>query len=283
MVFGIIKAFLANKVDETSKIKLAYYLQIPFRDKSTRYVFLLSSIAYFIFFGFVANIFILFNNDGTVFTLLPSLSNSNSNEHDHSLNSISNSEDSQPIKAIQSEDLNLRAPHQDHLVVNNVSTNNNQESNDFTGNQISYPSYRLIICCNNFGYVPMLTLYVNSNISVLLIPLNLFVGIIISILVGLNISYNVFMIKRLKITHKNFSKGNFLSGIGFSTGFLVGCPTCAGSLLYTLIGFSSLITFSSLSLYQMFFIVTSIPALIISLLVLAKLSRKSLCEFPGLN
>ena len=211
------------------------------------------------------------------------MSNPNSDKHDHSLNTLSISEGAQSIKPLQSDDLNLRVPHRDHLVLNNVSVNNNQESDDITVDQISYPSYRLIICCNNFGYVPMLTILINSNISFLLIPLNLFLGIIISLLVGLNISYNIFLIKRLKVNNKNFSKGNLLGGLGISSGFLVGCPTCAGSLLYTLIGFSSLVTFSSLSLYQTFFIVISIPALIISLLVIAKFSRKSLCEFPGLH
>ena len=141
-----------------------------------------------------------------------------------------------------------------------------------------YPGYRLIICCNNFGYVPMLTIYINSNISFLLIPLNFFMGIVISLLVGLNITLNIFVIKQLKTNFGNLSKGNLFSGIGLTSGLLIGCPTCAGSLLYSIIGFSSLIAFSSLSLYQMFFVVISIPFLIISLFILTNLLRKRLCN-----
>jgi hypothetical protein len=283
MVFGLLSAFFMNRAYETRKSKLVYYLQIPFRERKIQYVFILSSIIYFIFFGFAANLFILFNNDGTVSSLFPlSLnSNSHSSKHDHSSKVSHNPESANSINALQSKDLDLQATHSDHRV--NVSTSEYQESDSLPESQISNPSYRLIICCNNFGYVPMLTLYINSSFSFLLIPLNLFIGIVTSILVGLNISFNVFVIKSLKINYRNLSKQNFLSGLGFSSGFLVGCPTCAGSLLYTLVGFSSLVTFSSLSFYQIFFIIIGIPALILSLVVMAKLSRKNLCDIPGLH
>jgi hypothetical protein len=286
MVFGIIRAFLANKVNETSKIKLAYYLQIPFGEKSTRYVFLLSSIAYFILFGFLTNMLTVFNDDGTIFSLLPSFKILGSPDHNLSSHLSPNhqSDSLNSIDALQIGESNQHLAHHQHQNLT-LEVDESQESISSIeeSNKISYPGYRITICCNNFGYVPMLTILINSNLSLLLIPLNLFLGIIISLLVGLNISYNIFLIKHLKIGYRNFSKRNFLSGIGLSSGFLVGCPTCAGSLLYTLVGFSSLVTFSSLSLYQMLFIVISIPVLIISLLVIAKLSRKSLCEFPGLH
>jgi hypothetical protein len=286
MVFGIIRAFLANKVNETSKIKLVYYLQIPFGEKSTRYVFLLSSIAYFILFGFLTNMLTVFNDDGTIFSLLPSFKILGSPDHNLSSHLSPNhqSDSLNSIDALQIGESNQHLAHHQHQNLT-LEVDESQESISSIeeSNKISYPGYRITICCNNFGYVPMLTILINSNLSLLLIPLNLFLGIIISLLVGLNISYNIFLIKRLKIGYRNFSKRNFLSGIGLSSGFLVGCPTCAGSLLYTLVGFSSLVTFSSLSLYQMLFIVISIPVLIISLLVIAKLSRKSLCEFPGLH
>ena len=161
-----------------------------------------------------------------------------------------------------------------HVV--DISETSDQEFVISDANPVSYPSYRLIICCNNFGYVPMLTIYINGNFSFLIIPLNFFMGIVISLLVGLNISLNIFVIKQLKINFRNLSKGNLFSGIGLTSGLLIGCPTCAGSLLYSIVGFSSLIAFSSLSLYQMFFVVISIPFLILSLFILTNLLRKRL-------
>jgi hypothetical protein len=287
IVFGLLRTFFINRVDETSRTKLAYYLQIPFRERKIQYVFLLSSIAYFIFFGFLTNMLILFNDDGTIFSLLPSFNSLVSANHNPSshLGSSHQSGSLNPIESLQkgeSDQQHAAHPQQQTFTFEDDESRESISLKE-NSNKISYPGYRITICCNNFGYVPMLTILINSNISLLLIPLNLFLGIIISLLVGLNISYNIFLIKRLKINHRNFSKRNFLSGLGISSGFLVGCPTCADSLLYTLIGFSSLVTFSSLSLYQTFFIVISIPALIISLLVIAKFSRKSLCEFPDLH
>lgn len=261
-------------------------MQIPFGEKSNQYVFLLSSIAYFILFGFLTNMLTVFNDDGPIFSLLPSFKILGSPDHNLSSHLSPNhqSDSLNSIDALQIGESNQHlAHHQYQNLTLKVDESQESISSIEESNKISYPDYRITICCNNFGYVPMLTILINSNLSLLLIPLNLFLGIIISLLVGLDISYSLFLIKRLKIGYRNFSKRNFLSGIGLSSGFLVGCPTCAGSLLYTLVGFSSLVTFSSLSLYQMLFIVISIPVLIISLLVIAKLSRKSLCEFPGLH
>lgn len=160
----------------------------------------------------------------------------------------------------------------------NISEPSIQESTISDVDSLSYPGYRLIICCNNFGYVLMLTILINSSSSFLLIPLNFFLGIVISLFVGLNISLNIFVIKQLQINFTNVSKGNLFSGLGLTSGLLVGCPTCAGSLLYSIAGFSSLITFSSLGLYQMFFVVISIPFLMVSLVLMTNLLRKRLCN-----
>ena len=70
------------------------------------------------------------------------------------------------------------------------------------------------------------------------------------------------------------SKRNFLSFVGISSGLFVGCPTCAGSFFYSIAGFSSLITFSYLSTYQIMFILISIPLLIINMVIMAKLLQR---------
>ena len=77
-----------------------------------------------------------------------------------------------------------------------------------------------------------------------------------------------------KIKSMRQSKRNFFSYVGISSGLFVGCPTCAGSFFYSLAGFSSLITFSYLSFYQIIFVIISIPLLIFSIIVMAKLLQK---------
>ncbi len=279
LVLGIKKALFSSKNRETDGSKLLYYLQMPFRNKIYVVVFILSSFAYFIFFGFLSNMFILFNEDGTVFSLIPPILSSNQSHHNnsqHGNHSMLGHESDylRSIPALQSGELELHAAHPNHMV--DISKLDIEESINSEVDSMTYPAYRLIICCNNFGYVPMLTIYINSNFSFLLIPLNFFIGIIISLLVGLNISLNIYVIKQLQINFRNLSKGNLFSGFGLTSGLLVGCPTCAGSLLYSIIGFSSLIAFSSLSLYQMFFVTISIPFLIVSLVIMTNLLRKRL-------
>jgi NADH:ubiquinone oxidoreductase subunit 6 (subunit J) len=74
------------------------------------------------------------------------------------------------------------------------------------------------------------------------------------------------------------TKKNFYGLLGMSSGLFVGCPTCAGSFFYSLAGFSSLITFSALSLYQIVFIIISVPLLILSVIAMAKLSQKKFLD-----
>ena len=281
-IFGIKKAIFSSKNGEKNG-KLIYYLQMPFRNKTYKVVFILSSFAYFIFFGFLSNMFILFNEDGTVFSLIPPLLGSGqdiNHNHSHTINHTDHNLDSNQSQSIPGFTIRKNWSYMQHIHTHMVDISDASVKNPLILMLIpmTYPAYRLIICCNNFGYVPMLTMYINSNFSFLFIPLNFFMGIVISLLVGLNISLNIFVIKQLKINFRNQPKGNLFSGIGITSGLLIGCPTCAGSLLYSIIGFSSLIAFSSLSLYQMFFVVISIPFLIISLFVLTKLIRNRCCN-----
>jgi hypothetical protein len=149
-------------------------------------------------------------------------------------------------------------------------TTKNDNMNMTTKNY--YPKYNLIICCNSVGYVPMVILSINSNFSFLLIPINFFLGLVISTLVGFNTTFNIYLLKQLK--SMKLSKRNLLSFVGISSGLFVGCPTCAGSFFYSIAGFSSLITFSYLSTYQIMFILISIPLLIINMVIMAKLLQR---------
>jgi hypothetical protein len=140
----------------------------------------------------------------------------------------------------------------------------------------AYPKYNLIICCNSLGYVPMIIYAVNSNFSFLLIPINFLLGIVISILVGLNVTFNIILLKQIKSL--KLSRRSIFGFFGMCSGLFVGCPTCAGSFFYSLAGFSSIITFSYLSVYQIIFVVTSIPLLIFSMVFMAKVSKKRYVE-----
>jgi hypothetical protein len=87
------------------------------------------------------------------------------------------------------------------------------------------------------GYVPMVIFEVNLNFSIFLIPLNTFSGTIVSVLVGINITLNIVLLKRLKPIRLLPSK-NVLGVLWIGTGLFIGCPTGAGNLFYSLAGFS---------------------------------------------
>ncbi len=227
ILIGIKRAFFSTKYYELNPSKLVYYIQSSLKSRNYKILFILITAIYFVFFGFLSNFFVFFNNDGTVFSIFPSY------QHDK------------------------------------MNMTNNDRMN-MTNNY--YPKYNLIICCNSIGYVPMLILSINSNFSFLLIPLNFLLGVIISILVGFNIALNIYLLKQIK--SMKLSKRSFFSFLGMSSGLFVGCPTCAGSFFYSLAGFSSLITFSYLSMYQIIFVIISIPLLIISMVVMTKLLQK---------
>ena len=115
---GIKKAIFSSTNGETNGSSLIYYLQLPFRNKTYKVVFILSSFAYFIFFGFLSNMFILFNEDGTVFSLIPPLLGSGQDiNHNHSQTANHtdhhnlDSNHLQSTQALQSGDLNLHTTH----------------------------------------------------------------------------------------------------------------------------------------------------------------------------
>jgi len=77
------------------------------------------------------------------------------------------------------------------------------------------------------------------------------------------------MIKRLKDNNNN--KSRVIGGIGASCGLFIGCPTCAGSIIAAIFGFSAgTTTISILASFQTVFIVISIPALMIAPFIIAK-------------
>ena len=239
-LIGIKKSFFPRNTSESNPSTLMYHVQSALKSKKNKILFLFITLGYFVFFAFLSNIFIYFNADGTVFSLFSKPSNGSTS-------------------------------------LNNSSNSSNLNDNDTSNlKYYSFPKSNLIICCNSIGYVPMLILSINSTFSILLIPINFLLGVVISILVGFNITFNIYLIRQIK--RLNLSRRNFFSMFGISSGLLIGCPTCAGSFFYSLAGFSSLITFSFLSVYQIIFIFISIPLLILSIMFMARLLRKTYLE-----
>ena len=140
----------------------------------------------------------------------------------------------------------------------------------FAQQGIAVPSVIITPCCNTIGYVPMLAAYLTDHFLVLLIPINVILVVLVSTLVGFNISLNVYA---LKLTKKiqNTKKITLFGSLGATCGLFIGCPTCAGSLLSALVGFSAGTTIiAAIAPLQTLFILLSIPALIVAPFLIAR-------------
>lgn len=245
LFLSIRRYFFSKSSIENNPENLLYHLQSPFRLSKYKLIFAASSLIYFVFFGFVSNIFIYFVDDNTVFSIDPFAPS------DHMTAETNGS----------------------HSISQNQNTSETDNVNTYQTSNIIYPTYKLIICCNYIGYLPMLILQLNESLSFLIIPLNLIIGITLSVLVGLNVTLNLFILSRNRTI--GMSKRNLFGVVGISTGLFVGCPTCAGSLFYSLVGFSSVVLLSSLNIYQILFVVISIPMLFGSLILMMNILRKT--------
>ncbi len=121
------------------------------------------------------------------------------------------------------------------------------------------PSVLVVPCCGPPLYVPTTTVYLTEHLGLLLIPLSLILLIVVSTLVGLNITLTSFAYRnRLK----KGGKGLF-GGVGAVVGLFTGCPTCAGLIFANIVGGAGATAFATLlSYYQPLFIGVSIPVLL---------------------
>jgi hypothetical protein len=131
------------------------------------------------------------------------------------------------------------------------------------------PSGFIAPCCDEPGYMPKIIIYITEHIGLQIIPINLVLQIIVSYLVGLNVS--------IAVTAYSISKkSGGISTIGAATGLFIACPTCAGTFLSIFIGTASGIALSvALSQMQTFLIGISIPILIVTPYLMAKKLRNS--------
>lgn len=142
------------------------------------------------------------------------------------------------------------------------------------------PSLYLTLCCNYLGYVPMITAEVTELFSILIIPINLILAIVVSILVGFNLALNVHFLRMFR----NQSQRRFpiASTFGVFSGLFIGCPTCAGSLFTVIVGFGASTVVSALAPLQSLFIAISIPILVvIPLLIIREMKKNETCDMIG--
>jgi len=141
---------------------------------------------------------------------------------------------------------------------------------------IEVPSLDLIPCCGAVGYMPMLTIYITDHFLILIIPLNVILATIVSLLVGFNVALSIYAFRMKKFLQ---TKTSLAAGIGATSGLFVGCPTCAGSLISALLGIGVAgaggTSASVLAPFQTLFIAASIPALVVAPFLTARSIRSA--------
>jgi hypothetical protein len=151
-----------------------------------------------------------------------------------------------------------------------------REDVSFTERGIEVPSLDLIPCCAAPGYMPMVTLYITDHFLILIIPLNVILATIVSLLVGFNVALSIFAFRLKKSLQ---TRTSLAAGIGATSGLFVGCPTCAGSLISALLGIGIAgaggTSASVLAPFQTLFIAASIPALVVAPFLTARSIRSA--------
>jgi len=134
---------------------------------------------------------------------------------------------------------------------------------------VAVPSAHITPCCGEVGYVPKLIVYITEQVGLQIIPINLILQIIVSYLVGLNMSVAVNAFSILK-------KNTGIGGIAAITGLFIACPTCAGTFLSLFVSASGAIAFTlAITQLQTIFIAVSIPLLILTPIIMARKIKNS--------
>jgi hypothetical protein len=138
------------------------------------------------------------------------------------------------------------------------------EVNFITHYGAEIPSGFIAPCCDAPGYMPKIIIYLTEHVGLQIIPINLILQIIVSYLVGLNVSLAL-------VAYSITKRGGGISTIGAATGLFIACPTCAGTFLSLFIGTASGIALSiALTQFQTLLIGISIPILVATPFIMAK-------------
>lgn len=144
--------------------------------------------------------------------------------------------------------------------------------------RIEVPSVNVVTCCGSLGQTPQFVIYLTDHVGLLLVPINLILMFVISLLVGLNAG-----VTRLAYDATGLiSRKGWVGLLGAGFGLFTACPTCAGFFLSTLLGisgaFSIALGFSSL---QGALIIGGVLSLIAGpVLTVRKLAAEKNCEIP---
>lgn len=106
------------------------------------------------------------------------------------------------------------------------------------------PSWKITICCNFPGIIPMFTAYISDNLIIFIIPINLILAVVLSTLVGINITLALYLFQKKRETISSTSNtknkknlSSCFSGIGgTTTALFTACPICAGTIFSTILG-----------------------------------------------
>lgn len=146
----------------------------------------------------------------------------------------------------------------------------------FNERGIKVPSLDLIPCCAAPGYMPIATVYITDHFLILIIPLNVILATIVSLLVGFNVALSIYAFRLKKSLQ---TKTSLAAGIGATSGLFVGCPTCAGSLISALLGIGIAgaggTSASVLAPFQTLFIAASVPALVVAPFLIGRSIRSA--------
>ena len=130
------------------------------------------------------------------------------------------------------------------------------------------PSVNITPCCGPAGYMPSIVGYLTEHVGFKIVPINFVFQVTVSFLVGLNFA----LASKAFLMYK---KTGGMSGFGAVTGLFIACPTCAGTLLSTLVGAGAIGVFTvALTQLQTVFIAVSIPVLLVTPVIMAKNIRK---------
>jgi hypothetical protein len=148
----------------------------------------------------------------------------------------------------------------------------------FAERGIAVPSTDLIPCCGAPGYMPMFTTYFTDHFLLLIIPVNVILAVVVSVMVGFNVALSIYAFRLRRVLQ---GKTSIVGGIGAATGLFVGCPTCAGSIISAVLGLGAIgagASTSALASFQTVFIAASLPALAFAPFLLARSIRSiSMC------
>ncbi|MDA4130917.1 MAG: hypothetical protein OK457_09115, partial [Thaumarchaeota archaeon] len=143
-----------------------------------------------------------------------------------------------------------------------------QPSVDFASQySISSPKAFVEYCCGPPGYVPVgLVYFPAQHFGIQLIPISVFTLVLVSTLVGFNVSLLYSAVKQTSFSKNpsglTSSGTKFVGALGAGLGLFAGCPTCAAAFFLSMIAGSGATAFSVIiSQYQPLIIGLSLPLL----------------------